>query len=305
MEQRPALRRSRPPEEQGPRLLPIALALAAVGFGLGAGGKLLYSHLQHGSKQVAPQATPSPNYALVGKNAPGTHLPPIPTPRGTWYIHDGAQPFRVVLTPLVKPTITVTPKAPSSPRPAAVPTDVVTPAPTSAPTTSPTPEPTAKPTAKPTAEPMPVAKATLHAAAAHMPVVVHHHAVAQVTAAPTAVSLVKPSPTLVPPPPVEAVTPQPSASERVVRRYLSSLIGGNEATAYMLLGAAPGDRDVHLSEESFINTSAHVTSVRSRPGEKGIVHAEIETGSGTYFATYYTDHKDGHLIIVSHDFIKL
>ena len=293
MEQRPLQRRTRPPQEPGPRLLPIALGIAVVGFALGAVGKMLFSHHGPVAKSLAPHVTPAPNDGLAPVRPQTANLPPIPTPRGTWYVSATAQPFRVVLAPVSRPTHRA-----------------IIPSPTVAPTAVPTPLPTVIPTPIVTAAPTPVATKAPKRIAKHHIHVVAHVALPVHTAKPTFEPTARPTLVVIPataaPTPIAVETPRPSASERVVRRYLSSLIRGDENTAYKLLGAAPGDASAHLSEESFINTSAHINSVQaSSSGAGATVRAEIETAGGSYFATYHIDQRDGHLIISSHDFIKL
>jgi hypothetical protein len=97
-----------------------------------------------------------------------------------------------------------------------------------------------------------------------------------------------------------------SGPSRVVRRYLTALIRGDETTAYRMLVAFPGDPHASLTEESFINTSARISALSSAPeGAGAVARAEIETAGGLYFATYHLRRLNGRYLITSHEFIKL
>ena len=230
-----------------------------------------------------------------------TNLPPIPTPRGTWYVNANAQPFHVVLATTLPPAAVTTPRATTFPIPLAT----VQPTPSLAPTplVTPTPMPTVTPKPAPVLTPRivktyhPIRKHPVHVAVTRKPLAVATSlpATPEVTSTPVAVVTVLPT-----------ASPLPPVPQRIVRRYLSALIRGNEPAAYALLGAAPGDPGVSLSEESFINTSAHISLMSSHgSGSGATVHAEVDTAGGAYYATYHLVERNGHLIIGDHDFIKL
>ena len=89
----------------------------------------------------------------------------------------------------------------------------------------------------------------------------------------------------------------------VVRRYLESLIAGDEAGAYNALGGTSSDRSLDLKEEAFLDKDAHITSMRaSRSDATGAtVDAEITTARGSYVATF----RVANGIITQHDYIKI
>jgi hypothetical protein len=363
MEESRALRRRRPEPEPGPRLLPVLLAIVVAGFVIGAASKVLYGKFhQHGrAPDVWPTTTPSPtatpNYSLV--HASATKLPPIPTPKGTWYVDGTIRPFKVVIAPSSSPVPSshpspspkpsATPKSHSkqkpTPKPKATPTEAASPMLTPTPHVTHSPKPTERPTLEPTPTPSPEptlkpvvkhAHATPHPLHTVHPSAKYHFApVSLPTVEPASdvstwhadVQSMKPShailrtptPTIEETPAPESApvhtltqpeaTPKPrlSGPARIVRSYLSALIRGDEKTAYRLLGAAPGDKHAGLDEESFINTSAQITSIKSAGASTAgsVVHAEIETAGGIYFGTYHVENKDGTYVITGHSFIKL
>ncbi len=115
---------------------------------------------------------------------------------------------------------------------------------------------------------------------------------------------------------VQSVTPAPSVApvvltptrraERLVRNYIHALIRGDEVTAFHDLGASPGDKSANLSEESFIDHSANITSITGQTDAVGTsVQAEVDAKHGLYFLTFkVAPNSDGKLIITEHDFIK-
>jgi hypothetical protein len=94
-------------------------------------------------------------------------------------------------------------------------------------------------------------------------------------------------------------------AETLVRHYLGALMRGDEPRAYHYLGTTPGDNAASLSEEVFIDHSAHITSVVGQDDPNGTnVQAEVNAKHGLYFLTFRVEPKNGQLIITSHDFIK-
>jgi len=92
----------------------------------------------------------------------------------------------------------------------------------------------------------------------------------------------------------------------VVRRFIDALKRGDEVGAYAALGGLPGDKGLSLPEESFVDSNARITSVRSTRSEDGsaTVELEIAAAKGTYFGTYHVIQNAKGLIIDQHDFIK-
>jgi hypothetical protein len=186
-------------------------------------------------------------------------------------------------------------------------------------TPSPTPEPTATPapTAAPRATTRPTAAATTAPAAA---------TAAPATVAPRHVAAV-PVPVVITPAPVRTAPTLPpyahaagerSASEHpaegfaglaqaTVRRYLNALIAGDEGSAYAAFGATPGDPNVQLTEQAFLDSGAHISSLRvTRTDPSGAtVEVELSTARGPYEATYHVTRGPNGPIIDQHDYIKV
>jgi hypothetical protein len=90
----------------------------------------------------------------------------------------------------------------------------------------------------------------------------------------------------------------------LVRRYLTSLIAGDESGAYAALG---GDRSQSLKEEAFLDKDARITSLRvSRSDASGVtIEADVVSGRGTYVATFRVTNGPGGPTITQHDYIKV
>ena len=116
-----------------------------------------------------------------------------------------------------------------------------------------------------------------------------------------------PSPSATPgvkPPPSPKPAPPGDPSIALVRRYLSSLIAGDENGAYAALG---GDRSLSLKEEAFLDKDARITSLRvSRSDASGVtIDADIVSGRGTYVATFHVTNGPNGPTITQHDYIKV
>jgi hypothetical protein len=96
-------------------------------------------------------------------------------------------------------------------------------------------------------------------------------------------------------------------AQSTVRRYLTSLIAGNESAAYAELGKAPGEPGAALSEEAFIDRGTRITSMRTTASDANGATVEVELSSsrGSYFATYHVSNGPGGPVIDQHDYIKV
>ena len=90
-----------------------------------------------------------------------------------------------------------------------------------------------------------------------------------------------------------------------MRRYLASLIAGNENGAYAELGKPPGSGG--LTEEAFIDRQTRITSIRTTSGDANgaVVEVELTSGRGSYFATYHVTNGPSGPVIDQHDYIKV
>jgi hypothetical protein len=273
MSEPPRRRRSAPPPRRasrGPSVLPtIALGIGVVVAGLGIGAFL--SALQ--SKNGTPFATPSGGLAVVTPVAQPT--------RGPVAIATIVSHARPSATPQPTPSISAAPTASAlataSAAPSAEPTR----------TAHPTPSPTAaaaKATQRPSARPEALAAARTTAA---------------------------PIPVYVPPsvaPRVAAATVRPFAAQAdsTVRRYLDDLIAGNESGAYAAFGTTPGDPNVSLREEAFIDRGTRVASVRTTHVDAtgATVEAEIVSAHGSYLARFHVSGGPSGPVIDGHDYIR-
>jgi hypothetical protein len=131
---------------------------------------------------------------------------------------------------------------------------------------------------------------------------------------PTARPTARPTPAATPaapstPPPIVGGEPLSIASSApaVVRRYLTSLMSGDESGAYAALGGAAGDPGLTLSEESFIDPNAKINSLKTTTVSpmEAQVDAEITSAKGTYAATYRVKYGAHGAYITSHDYIKV
>lgn len=228
-----------------------------------------------------------------------------------------ATPSAPLVTPVPQPTrgavavATMVAHATPTPKPTPEPTPEPTPTPQATATPRPTPEPTATPRPQPSATAAP--KATERPTAAP-----------RATDVPTPAPTKPPTPRATPRPIVAVATARPPArpqtpapteeatgfvrtAQTTVRAYLGDLIAGNENAAYAALGKAPGDPGAQLSEEAFIDRSAHITALRTTSADASgaTVEAEIATARGTYYATYHVTNGPNGAIIDQHDYIKV
>jgi hypothetical protein len=95
------------------------------------------------------------------------------------------------------------------------------------------------------------------------------------------------------------------AASGTVRRYLEALTRGDETTGYALLGGT--DRGQQLSEQSFLDPGARITSIRAKrvDDSNATVEAEITSAKGTYSVNYHVTATSHGPIITQHDFIKV
>jgi hypothetical protein len=98
-----------------------------------------------------------------------------------------------------------------------------------------------------------------------------------------------------------------TSAEATVRRYLAALIAGNENAAYAALGASPGDSNVQLSEEAFIDRGTRISSMRTTLANQNGATVEVEMTSarGSYFGTYHVTNGPNGPVIDQHDYIKV
>ena len=91
-----------------------------------------------------------------------------------------------------------------------------------------------------------------------------------------------------------------------MRRYLDALIAGNENGAYAAFGAAPGDPNVRLVEEGFIDRGTRIVSLRTTHADASgaTVEAELASSHGSYLATYHLSGGPSGTVIDSHDYIR-
>lgn len=245
----------------------LAIGLGIVVAGLGIGALLGALH-ERGSS--APASITLATSAPVSTRAPERKRAPI-----------AIATIVAPRTPRPSPTPTVMPSPRATPteKPSARPSDTPKPMPT----VKPTPEPTVKPTAVPTRKPVAVV-------------------------APTPTPRQTPTPT---PTPTSTPVPAPpgiaGAAVGVVRQYIGALTRGDEPTGFALLGGAPGDRGLSLSEQSFLDPTARITSVRVTPidATDAKVECEISAAKGTYFATYQVTSGPRGTYIAQHEFIKV
>jgi hypothetical protein len=215
----------------------------------------------------------------------------------------------------------VTPVARATRGPIAIATMVAHPTPTPTPTPAPTATaaataiPAATATARPTASPRAalaaVSTPTPPPTATPRPI---ETPAPRVTEPPTARPTVRPTPRPTLPPTIPPTTAARVAqaapgtpAEATVRRYLGALIAGNENAAYAALGAAPGDSNVQLSEEAFIDRGTRITSMRTTSANQNGATVEVEMTSsrGSYFGTYHITNGPNGPMIDQHDYIKV
>jgi hypothetical protein len=202
------------------------------------------------------------------------------------------------------PAVTPVPQ-PSPPSP--FPTLAATPSP------APSPTPTAAPRSSPLAPAAPKPAATAAApssspSAAALPSAAPLASASPPHAAPTVKPTLPAAAAAATAPP--AAHPVPASGDpalALVRRYIQSLIGGDEAGAYAALGGTSSDRSLDLKEEAFLGKDARITAMRvSRADAAGeTIDADITSGSGSYVATYRVTNGPGGPTITQHDFIKV
>lgn len=257
-------------------LLAIGLGIIVAGLGIGA---LLGALHERGA---------GPASIAVATSAPVV----TPVPAAT-----RAPIVIATIVPRHTPRPTPSPKA----TPSAAPSP--TPRPSSAPSAVPTSHASAPPSRAPSALPSPVAatsKPTLKPLAVA--------ATSPPTPLPATPRPATPRPTPVPTA-TPTVAPQGVAAvaASVVRRYIDALVRGDEVAGFAALGGAVGDRGLALSEESFLDPTARVTSIRVTPIDASTakVECEISAIKGTYFATYQVSSGPRGPYISQHDFIKV
>ena len=272
MSRRTPTRRPRPAKNASwMPLISLAILIVIGGLAIGALISKVFSHREDGPV-VAVVPSPSVTQATSAPHAQRPVIVATIVPR---------------ITPSPVPTPTDIPSSSPAPSPTGTPRALASAAPTSP--SSDRPPPSERPSAAPT--PLPTPSAT---------------PLRKRTPAP---------PATLPP---EARTPAPVSSAQslgavpatpalgVVRRYIDALKRGDEVGAYAALGGLPGDRGLSLSEESFVDRNARITSVRSTSSEDGSATVEIEIASakGTYFSTFHVIQNAKGFVIDQHDFIK-
>ncbi|GAC1421253.1 MAG: hypothetical protein NVSMB5_14310 [Candidatus Velthaea sp.] len=98
-----------------------------------------------------------------------------------------------------------------------------------------------------------------------------------------------------------------ASASSAVRSYIGALIRGDESAGYAALGGSAGDRGLALSEEAFLDSSAHITSLRAAKVDESsaTVECEIASSKGTYYATYHVTLGPRGATITQHDYIKV
>lgn len=252
-------------------LVPIAIAIVIGGLAIGAGLSKLFTRSDDGANVAV---APSP---LAAQGTPAPHRK--------------------------KPVIvaTIVPRITPSPEP--TPSDLPSPSPE--PSGSPTPRASSSaiarvlPSERPSERPTPVIEPSAAQAGAETPLR-RRSPVPPATLPPdTKPSGLRAS--------AQTVAPVPATpAVAVVRRFIDALKRGDEVGAYAALGGLPGDKGLSLPEESFVDSNARITSVRSTRSEDGsaTVELEIAAAKGTYFGTYHVIQNAKGLIIDQHDFIK-
>jgi hypothetical protein len=104
-------------------------------------------------------------------------------------------------------------------------------------------------------------------------------------------------------PPARPVASTADAALALTRKYLDSLIAGDETSAFAALGGTSSDRNLDLKEEAFLDKDARITSIRASRSDatSATVDAEIATNRGSYVATFHI----ANGIITQHDYIKI
>ena len=207
------------------------------------------------------------------------------------------------------PEVTMVPQAPRGPVAIATLAAPHTEPPTEPPTPAPEPSPSATAIATEAASPSPSPVAPTPAPTATAPPT--PRATPPPTPAPTVRPTARPVAVAVPAGAAPIVGGEPlsiaSSAPAVVRRYLEALLHGDEAGAYAALGGAAGDPGLTLSEESFIDSSAKIDSLKTTPVSpmEAQVDAQITGVKGTYEATYRVKYGPHGAYITSHDYIKV
>jgi hypothetical protein len=209
-------------------------------------------------------------------------------------------------TPLAIPSgglAVVTPVAQPTRGPVAIATIVSHARPSATP--QPTPSISAAPTASAlaTASPIPSAEPTRTPRPTPSPTAAAAKATQRPSARPEALAA---APSV--PPRVAAATVRPFAAQAdsTVRRYLDDLVAGNESGAYAAFGVAPGDPNVSLKEEAFIDRATRIASVRTTHVDAtgATVEAEIVSARGSYLARFHVSGGSSGAVIDGHDYIR-
>lgn len=166
----------------------------------------------------------------------------------------------------------VTPPSTPSAAPAvqATPSPTLKPVPTQAPSVAPEPSPTPTPKVivapSETAAPTPAPSST---------------AAATPTPAPTATPAATPTHEATAKPAEATAKPAEAPAAHVVREYIDALRRGDPATASTYLGNGSPD-------ESFIDSSTHISSITSSPNNDGSYKVEVDmrTAKGEYYETF-------------------
>jgi hypothetical protein len=275
----PSSPQQRRTSREGNGILPtIALGVGVVVAGLGIGAFLSALQSKNGG---APG--PAPSGVL-----------PIVTPV--------AQPTR---GPLAIATLVGHPSPTPTPEPTDTPEATNTPAPTATPAATTTPAPagaTTAPTAAPTVPPTPRARTS--SAPRAVPTAVVVTPVPAVRAEASLPSYAEHEPARPAERPAEGFGVQAQAT---VRRYLDAIIGGDENTAYAAFGVSPGDANVQLTEQGFLDSGARITALRTRHVDAAgaTIEAELNTARGAYEATYHVSRGPNGPVIDQHDYIKV
>ncbi|HEY0615386.1 MAG TPA: hypothetical protein VGC96_12120 [Candidatus Elarobacter sp.] len=261
---------SRPPSQSSSVLPTIALGIGVVVAGLGIGAFL--SAVQHKDQTTTSTRTTARSAPVV-----------TPVPRAT-------RNALAQITPLPHPTPTPTPQPTATPQTTPTPNRTASPQPAATPTPAPAATPAERVTPRPAATRAPATPGAV------TPRPATPRPATPRPAAPTAVARATP-----PPPGFSGV------AQTTVRRYLSSLIAGNESGAYAELGRAPGEPGANLSEEAFIDRGTRITSMRttSTDANGATVEVELTSSRGSYFATYHVTNGPGGPVIDQHDYIKV
>ena len=289
--------------EGGGWLPTIAMGLGVVVAGLGIGA-LVAVLMQRSSGKLAPLSG-----TVAVATSPASPAKPLPRPP-------------VVIATIAPPHSYLSPSAVPSPEPSESPSASEA----ASPQTSASPVPSASATARQTAAPrpdpsrlvaavaVPLANAAPVAGGAAAQPRISRLPSAEPTVAATAqatAELATAAPSVSTGPTTIAAAPVTAAAESaydehaaaVVRRYVDALIRGDDKTAYSALGGTGGT----LSEQSFIDPSAHIVSLKVTriDASNASVGCEIASVKGHYYATFHVTAASSGPYISEHDYIKV